>query len=408
MPTNRGAFELTILGCSGGPISGKTCSFLLKPADVDYASIVAQDTRGALLVVDAGTGLTSIVDILDNSSSYLQSCFLLQLYPKNSHSTTDGPPAPRRGGACMSTRELIGTYVNTANLSISYPFKTLQAAAAAAAGPGKSSLQTADAILNSIDAYLITHSHLDHVASLVINSPAFSSPKAVYGLPDTVASIKNNLFNGLVWPDLVSMGILSLHPLTSGVHTSSVASRFLVTPFKLSHGTTADKQRYLSTAFLISDVQTHQSILFFGDVESDASAHCDFNSVVWKSVAPLIVNDSLNTVVIECSTVDKPPPLFGHLTPSNLVDELLHLRRLCVNLQYPEIAKQQLPHDHQIYIDAPSQPLEGLNLIIIHVKETLEDINPRYLILQTLNSLNTRFNLKINFTIALSGLSFVL
>ncbi|ODQ47928.1 hypothetical protein PICMEDRAFT_50982 [Pichia membranifaciens NRRL Y-2026] len=375
MPTNRGVFELTILGCSGGPISGKTCSFMLKPTDVDYAAIVSQDgaAEGALLVIDAGTGLTSLVDILQNSSSYMESCFLLELYPQN--------------------QDLIATYVNTQNLAITAPLRALRTAAAGT----RSSLQLADDVLNSIDAYLITHPHLDHVASLVINSPAFSSPKAVYGLPDTVASIKDNLFNGRVWPDLVSMGIIALHQLADSVRVTDISRRYSITPFKVSHGITASGSRYISTAFLITDTKHDSSILLFGDVESDVVANCNYNKVIWTHAAPLITANKLNTIVIECSTVDKPPPLFGHMTPFNLIYELSTLRKLCVDLRYPDT-----------YIGSRYQPLAGFNVIIIHVKETLDDVNPRCLILQRLNTLNTNFNLKINFTMALSGLSFVL
>ena len=407
MPTNRGVFELTILGCSGGPISGKTCSFMLKPTDVDYAAIVSQDgaAEGALLVIDAGTGLTSLVDILQNSSSYMESCFLLELYPQN-QVTSAAKPATGSGSesGATSIKDLIATYVNTQNLAITAPLRALRTAAAGT----RSSLQLADDVLNSIDAYLITHPHLDHVASLVINSPAFSSPKAVYGLPDTVASIKDNLFNGRVWPDLVSMGIIALHQLADSVRVTDISRRYSITPFKVSHGITASGSRYISTAFLITDTKHDSSILLFGDVESDVVANCNYNKVIWTHAAPLITANKLNTIVIECSTVDKPPPLFGHMTPFNLIYELSTLRKLCVDLRYPDVAAQDLQHDHETYIGSRYQPLAGFNVIIIHVKETLDDVNPRCLILQRLNTLNTNFNLKINFTMALSGLSFVL
>ena len=398
MPTNRGVFELTILGCSGGPISGKTCSFMLKPADVDYAAIVSQDgaAEGALLVIDAGTGLTSLVDILQSSSTYMESCFLLELYPQNWVGPSPSESKP------TSIKDIIATYVNTQNLAITAPLRTLQTAST------KSNLQLADDVLNSIGAYLITHPHLDHVASLVINSPAFSSPKAVYGLPDTLASIKDNLFNGLVWPDLVSMGIVALHPLAESVQVSCVSKRYNITPFKVSHGISATGSRYISTAFLITDTKHDSSILLFGDVESDGVANCNYNRAIWTRVAPLITANKLNTLVIECSTVDKPPPLFGHMTPSNLIHELSTLRKLCVDHRYPDLAAQNLRHDHKTYIGSRYQPLAGFNVIVVHVKETLEDVNPRCLILQRLNTLNTSFNLKVNFTMALSGLSFVL
>lgn len=395
MPTNKNLFELTILGCSGGPISGKTCSFLLKPTDVSYNSIINGD-NDSFLAIDAGTGLTSMVNILKNKNEYLKSSFLLDLYSKNVENSELNPIVG-----------LISTYINTNNLTLKTPFEDL-VIFNQQESEKKSNLQIADKLLNSINAYLITHSHLDHVTSLVINSPAFSTRKIVFGLKSTMDSIHENLFNGIVWPDLVLMNIISLNSMETNKTNSSISQRYSITPFQLSHGIKQNKERYISTAFLINDLKFNYNILFFGDVESDIISNCNYNLIIWKYISPLIINDELNSIIIECSTVDKPPPLFGHMIPSNLIYEFSILRKQCIDLKFPHIKFQNLNHDNETYKKFDYQPLDGLNVIIIHVKETLDDINPRYLILNKLNSLNLNFNLKINFTMALSGLSFVL
>lgn len=388
MPKNQRHFELIILGCSGGPLSGKTSSFLLKPTDVTLNSIL-EDNLGndCLFAIDAGTGLTSIVDILNSSNTNgSKSSFLLDLYPRNP------------GGS-----NTIEEFTNCKNLAIEVPFKGANATASA------TNYQVANAILNSITGYLITHSHLDHVSSLVINSPAFAKTKLVYGLEKCIESIKNNLFNDLVWPDLVGMDIVSPKTLEKDRCHTGISKRYSITPFEVSHGTHShDQSRYISTAFLINDLKHDYSILMFGDVESDLSSKANYNLWIWNSVKHLITGNRLNSIVIECSTVDKQPPLFGHLTPSNLIYELLILRKLCVDTNFPEIDEMQLSYEDSIYSNLECQPLNGLNLIITHVKETLDDTNPRQEILNKLNDLNLLHNLQIHFTIALSGVSLIL
>lgn len=404
MPTNKNHFELTILGCSGGPISGKTCSFLLKPTDVDYTSIISDtsDKDDSFIAIDARTGLTAIIDILQDCSENVKSSFLLELYKKNIKSDIVDPTSNLKT-SLNPISELIKTYINTQNLSIVTPFKGIDYN-----NIHSSNFQIAAKIINSIHAYLITHSHLDHVTSLVINSPAFTIPKEIYGLKTTMDSIKSNLFNGLVWPDLAGMGLLNLNPLENEHSLSTISKRYNITPFKVSHGLTTKNERYISTAFLINDVKTDSNILFFGDVESDCVSQCDFNKRIWNHISPLIIADKLNSMIIECSTNDQPPPLFGHMMPSNLIYEFLVLRKTCIDLINPEISKRNLTCDDDIYLQFNNQPLDGLNAIIIHVKETLGEINPRYFILEKLNSLNKRHNLKINFTIALSGIALIL
>lgn len=56
-----------------------------------------------------------------------------------------------------------------------------------------------------IDHVFLTHSHLDHIALLpmLIDAAAASrqGPVAVHGLPDTLATLRECVFNGRLWPD---------------------------------------------------------------------------------------------------------------------------------------------------------------------------------------------------------------
>jgi ribonuclease BN (tRNA processing enzyme) len=57
----------------------------------------------------------------------------------------------------------------------------------------------------AIDAVFLTHSHLDHCSLLPMLADAAGSfrdkPLTVYALPETIATLKENMFNGRLWPD---------------------------------------------------------------------------------------------------------------------------------------------------------------------------------------------------------------
>ena len=56
-----------------------------------------------------------------------------------------------------------------------------------------------------IDHVLLTHAHLDHIAALplMLDSAAVlrRSPVTVHALPETIAALRQHVFNGLIWPD---------------------------------------------------------------------------------------------------------------------------------------------------------------------------------------------------------------
>jgi cAMP phosphodiesterase len=56
-----------------------------------------------------------------------------------------------------------------------------------------------------VDSVLLTHSHLDHVASLPLMVDSVASqrtkPLNVYALAGTIAALQTHLFNDVIWPD---------------------------------------------------------------------------------------------------------------------------------------------------------------------------------------------------------------
>ena len=59
--------------------------------------------------------------------------------------------------------------------------------------------------MQAIDHVLISHSHLDHIASLPLMIDAIASsltrPVQVHALPGTIAALKAHIFNNVIWPD---------------------------------------------------------------------------------------------------------------------------------------------------------------------------------------------------------------
>lgn len=199
-----------------------------------------------------------------------------------------------------------------------------------------------------IKGYLISHAHLDHIAGLIIASPD-DSAKPIYGLPATIATIKNTHFNWKSWVNFADSGTppvlnkykyVTLKPLMTRELTNT---NMTVTAFPLSH-------TQPSTAFLINS--NNASVLCFGDTAPDSISNTDALLTVWKKAAEKIKAGALKAIIIENSyTNDRPDHLlFGHLTPHHLIKELHKLEMLA----------------------GGKGSLAGLSVIISHIKYALQ------------------------------------
>ncbi|SZF01608.1 unnamed protein product [Blumeria hordei] len=81
---------------------------------------------------------------------------------------------------------------------------------------------------------------------------------------------------------------------------------------------------YDSSAHFIRDIATGREILIFGDVEPDSISLWPRNRHVWSEAAPKIVAGKLKGIFIECSYDDTRTVniLFGHLAPRYLIEEM--------------------------------------------------------------------------------------
>ncbi|HHJ35327.1 MAG TPA: 3',5'-cyclic-nucleotide phosphodiesterase [Gammaproteobacteria bacterium] len=72
----------------------------------------------------------------------------------------------------------------------------------------------------------ITHSHLDHIASIPLLADTLfddliGSPLVVHALPETIKALRNHIFNWVIWPDFTELphktnAVLKLEPMKAG------------------------------------------------------------------------------------------------------------------------------------------------------------------------------------------------
>jgi cAMP phosphodiesterase len=81
---------------------------------------------------------------------------------------------------------------------------------------------------------------------------------------------------------------------------------------------------YDSSAFFIRDITSGSEVLIFGDVEPDSISLSPRNKHIWSEAAPKIASGALKGIFIECSYDDSQSTdmLFGHLAPRFLIEEL--------------------------------------------------------------------------------------
>ncbi|HSW71763.1 MAG TPA: 3',5'-cyclic-nucleotide phosphodiesterase [Gammaproteobacteria bacterium] len=238
----------------------------------------------------------------------------------------------------------------------------------------------------NIQAYLLSHAHLDHISGLVICSPIDSS-KNLYGLDTTINYLRDNIFNWQIWPNFADDGAL---PLLNQYHYVRMATGnpieipntgITATPYPLSHGILYNGSHYPSTAFLLESGGYY--FLYCGDTGADTLENSNDLQNLWISIAPLIQQNKLTAIFIEVSYTNTQPDnlLFGHLSPKWLLKELHALASL-------------------VNPDNPSLALKGLRVVITHIKYTPTNPNVSS---DIFNYLTKNNDLGINFIIPTQG-----
>lgn len=182
------------------------------------------------------------------------------------------------------------------------------------AGTGVGTLAL-DALLK-IDHVFITHSHLDHIASLPFLADTSAhlrdQPLIVHALPSTLESMQQHIFNWHIWPDFVHIPTVDhpyirFEPLTVG-ETVILGGR-RITPLPVCHAVPA-------VGFQLDSGDA--SLVFTGDTSG-----CD---ELWAVVNQMA---NLRYLIIECAFSDVDSDLAkrsGHMYPAMLVRELNKLQ----------------------------------------------------------------------------------
>jgi 3',5'-cyclic-nucleotide phosphodiesterase len=144
--------------------------------------------------------------------------------------------------------------------------------------------------------------------------------------------LKSNYFTWKNWANFANEGdkpVLSKYRyvyLDTLKETAIENTEMLVQPFLLSHSSPGK-----STAFLIKHNDVY--LLYLGDTGADNVEKTNNLILLWKFIAPLIKSKQLKAIFIETSFPNEQPirQLFGHLTPSLLMDEMKTLSSLAGN-----------------------------------------------------------------------------
>ncbi len=183
------------------------------------------------------------------------------------------------------------------------------------AGTGAGELTIAQ--LAAIDHVFVTHSHMDHIASIPFIADTVggmrSAPLVVHGTEATLEVLRAHVFNWKIWPDFTRLPspdhpYLRLEPLRVG-DTVSLDGRSI----------TAVPANHVVPAVGYQLDSGRASLVFTGDTTR--------NDALWRVVNRI---GNLRYIIIETAFGNRERDLAEaskHLCPSMLAEELAKLRR---------------------------------------------------------------------------------
>ena len=182
------------------------------------------------------------------------------------------------------------------------------------AGTGVGDLSVAE--LTQIDHIFVTHSHMDHVASIpfLVDTVGWmrDKPLVVHATAETLAILREHLFNWKLWPDFSQIPdpktpVLRYEPIEVGVPVD--LNGRVITPLPANHVVPA-------VGFHLNSGRA--SLVFSGDTTT--------NDALWQHVNEI---DNLRYLIIETALSDRERELAvasKHLCPSLLAEELAKLK----------------------------------------------------------------------------------
>ena len=219
---------------------------------------------------------------------------------------------------------------------------------------------------DQIKGYFVSHGHLDHLAGLIINSPA-DSKKDIFGIAPVLQILQNHYFITDTWINFADQG---QKPMLGKYHYNELQPGTEIpvkeTPLSLKGYELSHVNPYKSSAALVR--YNDHYLLYLGDTGADRIEKSEQLNQLWESIAPLIKKGQLHTIMIEVSFPNSQPEhlLFGHLTPNLLTEEMTRLKEKTgqKNLEnltvvvthrkptkdHPEIIKKELLNDNPLQI----------------------------------------------------------
>lgn len=185
------------------------------------------------------------------------------------------------------------------------------------AGTGVADLSITE--LAVIDHVFLTHTHLDHIASLPLMVDTVgdrrSKPLTVYGTAAVLTILRNHIFNWAVWPDFSEIPTPDQPFLR--FEAIEVGQRVIVD----GRGITALPADHTVPAVGYHLESAQGSLVFSGD-----TGPCD---AFWRAVNRI---SNLRHLIVECAFSNRQERLARlskHLCPSLLAAELQKLERTC-------------------------------------------------------------------------------
>lgn len=220
-------------------------------------------------------------------------------------------------------------------------------------------------MLARIDHVLISHSHLDHVLSIALLADSVMRARAaqgrgpiqVHALPQTLAALRDHIFNGVIWPDFTRLPsadhpVLRLMPLAVGEVLTVGARGRRVEVLSAAHTVPA-------VGYAVEGGRGAGWWVYTGDTGP--------NPALWRRLQTMKVSH----LVIETAFSDEEhhlAELSRHLCPTTLGRELAQLAgRVAVRITHikpgemdavmTEIGRLDLPHRVQALVVGEVMPL---------------------------------------------------
>lgn len=183
------------------------------------------------------------------------------------------------------------------------------------AGTGVGDLSLAEMV--AIDHVFVTHSHLDHITSIpfMLDSVGLmrDKPLIVHATAETIAILKQHMFNWLIWPDFseipsVQNPCLSYEAIELG-KTVNLGGR-KITPIPANHVVPA-------VGFQLDS--GNASLVFSGDTTSCDAMWNAINAI--ENLKYLLVETAFSNAELELAIMSK------HFCPSLLAKDIVKLKR---------------------------------------------------------------------------------